>query len=266
MGFERAAVDVADPEAVEQCIAQNHPSWVVNAAAYNKVDAAEREPQIAFLANALAVRNLAVACRETNARLVHFSTDYIFDGLAGRSYTEDDEPHPLGAYAVSKLAGELYARAYLEEPLIIRTCGVYGPHGAATAQGNFVETMLRRAAQGQPVRVVDDYIASPTFAPALATRTVEMVERGLHGIFHAGGGTPISWYDWAAKIFQVAGLTPDLRRTNEQEFRTAARRPKYSALSNARMESLGVTPMPSLDEAIRAYFEARGTYASQVAR
>src|SRR6202167_1006558 len=196
-GMERGLVDITDQASVEQCVSSHDPALVVNAAAYNQVDIAEKEPVAAFQVNGLAVRNLAVACRQNDATLVHFSTDYVFDGLAGRAYREDDETHPLGAYAVSKLAGELFARAYLDRPLIIRTCGVFGPAGAGTARGNFVETMLRLATKGQPIRVVEDHVASPTFAPALAARTADLVERGAHGTYHLGGGVPISWYDWA---------------------------------------------------------------------
>ncbi len=255
--FDRSTVDIADGAAVEHSIAQIDPAVVVNAAAYNQVDVAEKEPLAAFQVNALAVRNLAVACRNSDARLVHFSTDYVFDGRAGRAYGEDDATRPLSAYAVSKLAGELYARAYLDNPLIIRTSGVFGPAGLTTARGNFVELMLRLAAKNDPIRVVEDHVASPTYAPALAARTADLVERGVEGIFHIGGGTPISWFDWAAMIFAAAGLNPPLKPTNEREFRTAARRPKYSALSNAKMESLGVAPMPSLDTALRDYFNRR---------
>src|SRR5437899_4501199 len=138
-GFERAQVDITDAARVEQALAQYDPGLVLNAAAYNQVDVAEREPQAAFLVNALAVRNLSIACRQADARLVHFSTDYVFDGAADRPYREDDATHPLGAYAVSKLAGELYASAYLDRVLIIRTSGVFGPGGLDTARGNFVE-------------------------------------------------------------------------------------------------------------------------------
>src|SRR5262249_44963797 len=154
-------------------------------------------------------------CQELNARLAHYSTDYVFDGLAGRPYTEDDAVHPLGAYAVSKLAGELYARAYLEAPLIIRTCGGFGPGGLKTARGNFVEVMLRLGAGGQPIRVVEDLVASPTYAPVLAARTIDLVERNCSGIFHVGGGTPISWFDYAKLIFEKAGLRPELQATTE---------------------------------------------------
>lgn len=256
-GFERGSVDITDQASVERALAQFDPAIVINAAAYNQVDVAEKEPQAAFLVNALAVRNLAMACRQVDARLIHFSTDYVFDGLAGRAYTEEDPTHPLGAYAVSKLAGEFYARAYLDQATIIRTSGVFGPGGLSTARGNFVELMLRLASQNKPIRVVEDHVASPTFAPALAARTADLAGRKLHGIFHLGGGTPISWFDWAVKIFEAAGVKPSLKPTNEREFRTAARRPKYSALSNAKVEAMGIAPMPSLDEAIHKYLELR---------
>src|SRR3974390_3254486 len=145
-GFRREEVDITDASAVEHAVAGAEAEIVFNCAAYNQVDVAEQEPQAAYLVNALAVRNLALACRQADARLVHYSTDYVFDGLAGRPYTEDDRTHPLGAYAVSKLAGELYAQAYLDHALIVRTSGVFGPGGLFTARGNFIELMLRLAA------------------------------------------------------------------------------------------------------------------------
>jgi dTDP-4-dehydrorhamnose reductase len=262
-GFERSRVDITNEAEVERCLSEYDPAIVLNSAAYNQVDVAEKEPQAAYAVNALAVRNLALACRQIDARLVHFSTDYVFDGMAGRAYTEQDTPRPLGAYAVSKLAGEYYARAYLDQALIIRTCGVYGPGGLDTARGNFVEVMLRLAANGQPIRVTEDHVASPTYAPALASRTTDLVERGAQGLFHIGGGEPISWYDWAAKIFSAAGLHPPLKPTNEREFRTAARRPKYSALANLKMEALGLEPMPPLDQAIGLYLLARNRKLAQ---
>ncbi len=255
--WDRAGVDISDAAAVEQAVAAFDPAVVVNAAAYNQVDVAEKEPVAAFQVNALAVRSLAVACRQTGARLVHFSTDYVFDGRTTRPYRETDPTHPLGAYAVSKLAGELYAQAYLDDALIIRTSGVFGPGGLRTARGNFIELMLRLASSGHPIRVVEDHVASPTYAPALAQRTVELLEKKATGVVHCGGGTAISWYDYARLIFEASGLKPELRPTDEREYRTPARRPRYSALDNSLMESLGVTPMPPLAEAIRTYLRLR---------
>jgi dTDP-4-dehydrorhamnose reductase len=143
--------------------------------------------------------------------------------------------------------------------LIVRTSGVFGPGGLRTARGNFVELMLRLARSGQPIRVVEDHVASPTYAPSLAARTIDLMERGQTGIFHIGGGTPISWFHYAESLFGVAlpGQAVELHATNEREYRTAARRPKFSALSNAKMESVGIDPMPPLDDALRLYFAAR---------
>jgi len=256
-GWGRKQVDITDPAAVERALAGSAADVVFNAAAYNQVDVAEKEPQAAFLVNALAVRNLAVACRQIDARLVHFSTDYVFDGRARHPYAEDDPTHPLSAYAVSKLAGELYAQAYLDRVTIVRTCGVYGPGGLSTARGNFVELMLRLAAGGQPIRVVEDHVGSPTFAPLLAARTVDLVDRDLSGLFHIGGGFPISWFQFARLIFELKGLEPLLLATNEREYRTPARRPKFSALSNGKIERLGLPPMPPLREALSAYLAER---------
>jgi dTDP-4-dehydrorhamnose reductase len=256
-GFDRAQVDITDAAQVEQVFASEDPAIVINAAAYNQVDVAEKEPLPAMQANGLAVRNLAMACRQNDALLVHFSTDYVFDGALGRAYLEEDTPHPLGAYAVSKLAGELYAQAYLDNPLIIRTSGVFGPGGRDTARGNFIETMLRLAAGTQPIRVLNDHVASPTYSPFLAARTADLVDRSLTGVFHVGGGEAISWFDYAAMIFRAAGLHPELKPTNEREFRTAARRPKYSALSNAKMERCGIEPLPPIETAVRLYIEER---------
>jgi dTDP-4-dehydrorhamnose reductase len=259
IGWDRSQLDITDNRQVDSVLTPWDPGIVFNAAAYNQVDVAESEPLAAFLVNALAVRNLALACRQLDARFVHFSTDYVFDGTAGRPYTESDATHPLGAYGVSKLAGEIYAQAYLDAPLIVRTSGVFGPGGLRTARGNFVEVMLRLARSGTPIGVVEDHTASPTYAPLLAARTIDLVERGETGVFHIGGGTPTSWYRYAQAIFGVAQLDHEvkLHATSERAYRTAAHRPKFSALSNSRMESVGLAAMPPLEDALRLYFAAR---------
>jgi dTDP-4-dehydrorhamnose reductase len=255
--WDRPELDITDPVATERDLGALDPELVINAAAYNMVDVAEKEPLAAFEVNALAVRNVAVVCRQLDARLVHYSTDYVFDGALGRPYTEEDRPHPLGAYAVSKLAGELYAQAYLDNPLVIRTSGVFGPGGLATARGNFVETMLRLARSSQPIRVTRDSVASPAYAPALAARTLDLVDRGIAGLYNLGGGAPVSWFEFAALIFEAAGLKPELRPADPREYRTSARRPKFSALSNAKVEGLGIAPMPTMREVLADYFRRR---------
>ena len=255
--FDRQSLDVTDVARVEQAVAQSDPQVVLNSAAYNQVDIAEKEPWAAYQANALAVRNLAMACRQTDALLVHYSTDFVFDGTKGTPYVEADLPRPLGAYGVSKLAGEAYAQAYLNNPLVIRTSGVFGPGGMFTPRGNFLELMLRLAKTNGPIRVVQDFAGSPTYAPAIAARTADLVERNITGLFHMGGGEAISWYSFAKLIFELAGVSPSLQPTDEREYRTAARRPKFSALSNGKLEAAGIAPMPSLREAITDYMSRR---------
>jgi len=262
MAWDRSQVDITDPGAVQNALATCDAEVVFNAAAYNQVDVAEKEPQAAFLVNGLAVRNLALACRQVDAQLVHFSTDYVFDGSARHPYVEEDHTHPHGAYAVSKLAGELYAQAYLDRALVVRTSGVFGPGGLANGRGNFVELMLRLAASPNPIRVVENHVASPTFAPLLAARTIDLVEGNISGLFHIGGGAPTSWFQFARLIFEAAGIDPVLLATNEREYRTPARRPKYSALSNAKMERAGLAPMPPLQKALASYFEERSATAT----
>jgi len=259
-GFERKALDICDGDKVERALAEFDPWAVFNAAAYNQVDVAEREPLAAYEANALGVRNIALACRQNDARLIQFSTDYVFDGRLGRPYVETDATHPLGAYAVSKLAGELYIQAYLARPIIVRTSGVFGPGGLRTARGNFPELMLRLAREGKPIRVVEDHIASPTYAPLLASRSIDLLERDLDGLFHIGGGQPISWFEFAKLIFGKAGVTANLTATNEREYRTTANRPKFSALENARLRAHQIAAMPALEDAVGEYFAARNRF------
>jgi dTDP-4-dehydrorhamnose reductase len=126
-----------------------------------------------------------------------------------------------------------------------------------TPRGNFVELMLRLGKSGNPIRVVEDHVASPTYAPAIASRTMDMIEKGVTGLFHMGGGEAISWYHYAKLIFELAGFSPELRPTDEREYRTAARRPKFSALSNGKMEQAGIAAMPPLRQAVAEYLAAR---------
>ncbi len=258
--FPRGSLDITNAEAVEIAIAGAAPDFVYNAAAYNMVDVAEKEAATALQANALGVRNIAMACRQSDVKLVHFSTDYVFDGTLGRPYVEEDVTHPLGAYAVSKLAGELFAQAYLDDPLIVRTSGVFGPGALRTARGNFPEVMMRLAREGKPLRVVEDHVASPTYAPALATKVIELAEGGHRGIFHVGGGEPVSWFAFAKMVLDAAGLQADLQPADAREYRTAARRPKYSALENKRLATTGLAPMPPLAQTVADYMESRKAY------
>ena len=166
-------------------------------------------------------------------------------------------PAHLPRTGFSKLAGELYAQACLDKLYVVRVAGVFGPAGRYTSRGNFPELVLRKAAEGSPLRVVEDFFATPTYAPALASRSIDLLEAGVFGLYHLGGGTLVSWYQYALKILAASGLEADIQPTNHREFSTPARRPMRSGLSNAKIERLGVAKMPPLEEALADYMQRR---------
>ncbi len=257
VALTREDLDITSAEAVDAAINASKPDWVFNAAAYNFVDLAESEPEKAMAVNGIAVRGIAVACQRHGAALAHYSTDHIFGGEKPEPYTEADLPGPPSAYGVSKLAGEHYARAFCERAYVVRVAGVFGPAGRTTKRGNFPELMLAKAAHGVPLRVVEDFFATPTYAVPLAARSIDLLAQAPPDLYHIGGGETVSFYQWARKIFEAAGVEADLSPTNHLEFPTPAKRPRQCSLSNAKIESLGLDPMPSLDDAHRDYFRRR---------
>lgn len=253
----REQLDITVQEAVDGLIDRRKPDWIFNAAAYNKVDLAEREPKKAMRVNGFAVRSIAQAAQRIGAALVHYSTDHVFDGTKREAYDENDTPMPPSAYGVSKLAGEHYARIGCERAWVVRVAGVFGPAGRLTSHGNFVETVLRKAAEGKQLKVVEDFFSTPTYAVPLAARSIDLLEKTEPGLYHIGGGETVSWYDYAGRILRLAGVEGDLQPTNRREFVTPARRPRHSGLSNAKIESLGLEPMPPLEDAVKDYLERR---------
>ena len=261
--LDRAALDVTHADAVASRIAELAPTVVLNTAAYNKVDVAEDEPDAAWRTNALAPRALAAACDAVGALLVHFSTDYVF-GAPGRTpWHEDDAPSPTSVYAVTKLAGEHFARR-AERHVVIRTCGLYGLHGAGGKGTNFVETMLRLGGGGKPIRVVDDQILAPTATRDLAALVAAIVERWradprpeLLGLLHATNGGACSWFEFAKEIFRQAGLSPDLQPTSTADYGARAARPSYSVLANERLQRIGLPPLRPWQDALAAYLAER---------
>jgi dTDP-4-dehydrorhamnose reductase len=176
-------LELTDRAQVRDVLRKYRPSLILNTAAYHRVDECEDQPERAFAVNAVAVRDLATAAKEIGAILVHFSTDYVFDGKQRSPYREVDRPGPLSVYATSKLAGEYFIQAVLERYYLIRTCGLYGLAGSRSKAGNFVETMLRLAADGREIRVVGDQIVAPTSAKELASKVRQLVRTKAYGLY-----------------------------------------------------------------------------------
>jgi dTDP-4-dehydrorhamnose reductase len=258
----RRDVDVSDAAQVDRALDAARPEVVISTAAYHKVDECERQPERSFAVNAIGPRNLARACRRIDALLVHFSTDYVFDGKSRRPYLETDMPGPQNIYAVSKVAGEFMIPFNCARYLVIRTCGLYGLAGSAGKGGNFVETMMKKAADGAAIRVVHDQVATPTFTGDLAEAVSRIIlpEFGgraeASGIYHIGNEGECSWYDFACKIFEIEGLHPDLQAVTTPEIFSPVQRPAYSVLSKQKLRRLGLS-MPRWEEGLARYLAAR---------
>jgi dTDP-4-dehydrorhamnose reductase len=234
VGLDRAALDVADAAAVARAFSVHRPSLVLHPAALTNVDVAEDDPAAAMRANRDGTRLVAQACSRADARLVAFSTDYVFDGEAGRPYLEDDAPAPLQAYGRSKLAGERAAlAAHGDGTWIVRTAWVLSP-----AARTFLPWLLRVARDREAVDVVADQFSSPTWCPSLAEATLELVDRCPPGIYHlAGSGGPVSRLDLARAAVEAAGLELEIRPTTAAAFGARARRPVSTALETLHADA-----------------------------
>ena len=257
--WSRDHADLTRPAELRAALESLRPDVVVNCAAYNFVDKAESEPAAAFAVNAWGVRDLALACRDLGCVLVHFSSDYVFglDETRRRPWEETDAPGPVSVYGLSKLAGEYLVRSICPRHFVIRTCGLYGVWGSGGKGGNFVETMLRVAGQGKPLRVVADQTCTPTYTVDLAAAAAALMTTGRYGLYHLTSAGACSWHDFARTIFGLAGVKADLTPIVSREFGAAARRPAYSVLSAAAYESLSLPPLRPWQEAVAAYLVER---------
>jgi len=254
----RSDIDLSRPETIRPALEGHRPTVLVNCAAYNFVDKAEAEPDAAFAINAWGVRALAQACGTLGIRLVHFSTDYVFglDEGNGTPWPESAAPGPVSAYGISKLAGEYAVRTFAPQHLVIRTCGLYGAWGSGGKGTNFIETMLRLAGQGKSLRVVNDQHCTPTSASDLADATLKLIELGTNGLVHATNAGATTWHDLAKEVFRSNGIAADLTPIISAEFGAPAKRPPYSVLSIARLNSLGID-MPHWTDAVAKYLNER---------
>lgn len=256
----RADLDILQPARVAELLRALRPTHVVNATAYNLVDRAEDEPDLAFAVNADAVGTLAAVAQRLGATFVHFSTDYVFDGAAGRPYREDDAPNPLGVYAASKLAGERLALERCERAFVCRVSGLFGL-ARGGGKSNFVETMLGAARAGRALRVVHDQVLTPSYTLDVARKVWRVVTRGAPGLYHVTNAGETSFYDFARAIFARVGLKPSLTPVTAAEYGARARRPAYSVLAHARLAALGEDDLRSWFDALDDYLAVRAITA-----
>lgn len=251
VALDRAGLDLLDLKSIGAKIEKEKPAVIVNAAAYTAVDRAEQEKDLAFAVNFLAVQELARAARSIDALLIHFSTDYVFDGEKAGAYTEEDAPRPINVYGASKLAGERAVAASGCRHFIFRASWVYAPGGR-----NFVNAILAAARTRPELRVVDDQRGAPISAGAIAAAVAEILQaKNLrekpYGVYHMSAAGATTWFGFAKAILETTGLKTPVVPIRSADYPSAARRPKNSLLDNAKLQRTFGIVLPDWREGLR---------------
>jgi len=253
----RSELDITEGLVLHDKLAQYNPTVIINCSVFHPVDECESKPERSCAVNSIAVRDLGLAAKRLGASVVHFSSDYVFDGELGRPYTEEDTPNAVTVFGVSKVAGEQLLRATLPNHFIIRTSGLYGLAGSRVKRGNFVETMLRLGKQNGDVRVVNDLRMAQTSTQNLAKQVLALVRTKNYGTYHASDHGDYSWYEFAKKIFDYSRMNVTVRPVSWRELPSLVPRPKYSVLENRRLKALGLDQMQPIDLALQGYLQVR---------
>lgn len=253
-----AELDITNTLHVLDYMRNSMPSIIINCAAYTNVDKAEEDYQKAFQVNAIGPRNLAIAAETVGAKLVHISTDYVFDGKGidkndGKvPYREYDTANPINVYGKTKLLGENYVREFCSKYFIIRTSWLYGENG-----NNFVKTIIKAAREKGRLQVVNDQIGNPTNAEELAYHILKVAFTDEYGIYHCTGNGTASWYDFACRIVEYAGIDCTVEAVTSEQYKTKAKRPFYSCLDNMMLRSVIGDSMRNWEDALYDFIKSR---------
>jgi dTDP-4-dehydrorhamnose reductase len=247
--LDRKQLDLTDPDAVRRAVSQAAPSVIVNCAAFNNVDGAEDRPLEALAVNAFAVRSLALAAQDLDATLVHYSTDFVFDGVASTPYQESDQPAPQSTYAASKLLGEWFA---MDAPraLVLRVESLFGSPPGWTGRRGTMDAMVDGIRAGREVPVLTDRVVSPSYSPDVAAATRHLLDRGApSGVYHCVNAGHATWEAVAIEVARLLGVEPKLKRLTTDQLTLRAARPLYCALATTKLVAQGFT-MPSWEDAV----------------
>ena len=255
----RRELDITDEEATTRELVEWRPAIVFNCAAFHNLDTCEREEDRSFAVNAVAVKRLGEWCRESGARLVHMSTNYVFDGARTEPYREDDLPNPRSVYAISMLAAAYCALSYAPASLVVRTAGLYGLHGSASKGGNFVTRMLDRARQeGAELRMVADQRLAPTYTADLAAGLIEAVDKGVAGIVHLTASGACSWFEFTKAIMEIAGVEVPVAPVPTATPPGAVERPLNGVLARPAADAAGLGPLRHWRTELEDYMSRAG--------
>lgn len=255
VGYDSDELDITDLKIVKKVLNKEKPNFIVNCAAYTNVDGCEENVDLAYKVNGIGVRNLAIAASQLveEPKIVHISTDYVFDGEGNENLREYDIVNPLSVYGKSKLMGEEMLKSFYDKYFILRTQWLYGKNG-----NNFVKTMLKLASERDSLMVVDDQLGCPTYTKDLCKAIMEVIETENYGIYHVSNSETVSWYGFAKTIFELANVEVEVKPCTTDEFPRPAHRPKYSAMDNQMLRINGFTELRNYKEALQEYLKEEG--------
>lgn len=254
--LNHADIEITEIDSVRNSLSAIKPDVVLNTAAYHIVPEAEKFPEKAFQINGIGALNLAKVCQQLNTRLVHYSTDYVFDGEKQKPYTEEDRPNPLSVYANTKLSGEYFALNYCDKSYVIRVSGIYGKVPCRAKGGNFITTMIKLANEKPEVGVVNDEILTPTPTWEIAKNTAALIGTDAFGLYHMSCEGEVSWYEFAKVIWETLQLKTPLYPASVKDFPLVVKRPFYSVLENRNLNKLGINEMPEWKEALIQFLKS----------
>ncbi len=249
IGLDKDDLDITNLESVLDCINEVNPDIIINCAAYTNVDGCEENQDLAYKINGIGARNLAIVSNKNDIKLLHISTDFVFDGETDGVYTEFDVTNPLSVYGKSKKAGEDFIKKMSSKYFIIRTAWLYGKNG-----NNFVKTMLRLAETNDTLKIVDDQVGTPTFTEDLVEVIAMVIKTEKYGTYHVSNDGKCSWYDFAKKIFEIANVDIKVLPITTEELARPAKRPKYSVMRNYMLELEFDYNIRSWEEGLKEYF------------
>jgi dTDP-4-dehydrorhamnose reductase len=255
----KTELDVTRSDTIAAAISDSRPDWVINTAAFHNVPLCEEQPEQAFRANCVAVRDLALACKTHGARLMTFSTDYVFNGEQRKPYREEDCPEPLQIYGISKLAGEIIARAAApDRVIVVRTCGLYGQAGAASKGGNFVDNRIKDGRVLSALDMACDQTVCPTSTDDLSKAVYDLIDKPslAFGIYHLVNEGECTWYEFTSVIYEYLDIKMQVNPVDREGRTNSMRRPLYSVLANTRARALGIT-LPHWRDALKRYLQAK---------
>ena len=256
-GLTHQQISIEDASSISDALAQTAPELVINTAAFNKVDLAESEPEVAYAINALGPRNLALYCEQHQIALMQISSDYVFglDLSRDQAYREQDAPGPVSAYGLSKLAGEYFVRALCPQHYVIRTCGLYGKAGK-TGNGNFVETMLRLGQERDSLSIINDQHCTPTCTQDLSEALARLIVTEQYGLYHVTNRGQTTWYELARTLFEIAGIEVETQPITTEQYNAAADRPRFSVLDCSRIKQATRFEIPDWQTALENYIRS----------